>query len=167
MSRQWGCPLSRRAVCTLLQSSPMALILPNLPCGETAGGGAGWLLRGFGPYVLHPNNTQAGGRLVRRRQKRQHGPGVGASVENPYSKDYQDSKLQNLARRRRLVVVVSRHHRGWWGWRLVDASGRHRGHAILFTSRRRVLHHQVGHRGGQRGPPVVQGLGVDADALLL
>ena len=61
--------MSRRAVCTLLQSSPMALILPNLPCGETAGGGAGWLLRGFGPYVLHPNNTQAGGRLVRRCQK--------------------------------------------------------------------------------------------------
>ena len=53
---------------TLLQSSPMALILQILPCGDD--GSAGWLLRFLSePSVLNPNNTQAGGRLVRRCQK--------------------------------------------------------------------------------------------------
>ena len=46
----------------------MALILQILRAGPEC---TGWLLRFSEPFVLNPNNTQAGGRLVRRCQKRQ------------------------------------------------------------------------------------------------
>ena len=67
----------------------MALILQILRAGTPGpdGSAAPPVLRDI---RLEPNNTQASRRLVRRRLKRQRGPGVGASVENPYSKDYLD-----------------------------------------------------------------------------